>query len=158
MTPILAGERPTPRLMPQRRGTALVAAAYQRHADALVTYIRRDLAAGDPRLARDAEDLAGDVWLSIIENSDRVDGRVLDLKWLRMIARSVVRKYRDARGPERPAGLFGGEHVLAVDGFEDDVVDSMTAKPRRPLPHRNVVPLPVIEQPQAVPAAVKAVA
>jgi DNA-directed RNA polymerase specialized sigma24 family protein len=158
VTPILASQRPTPRLMPQRRGKALIAAAFERHAHALVTYIRRDLAAADSRLARDAEDLAGDVWLSITESADPVDGRVLDLNWLRMIARSVVRKHRAARGPEWPAGLTGDERALVVAGFEDDVVDAMLAKPRQPLPRRNVVQLPVIEEPQAVPAAVRAVA
>jgi DNA-directed RNA polymerase specialized sigma24 family protein len=151
MTPILAGQRPAARPTPRPGGKPLIAAAYAEHADALAAYIRDVLGADDPRLARDAEDVAADAWLRVTEHADRVDDRVLDLDYLRLIARASARRHREARGPELPVGLPVAPSREA--GVEETVLDSLAGE-RRPLPRRR--------RAQAfrpsVPAAVKAVA
>jgi hypothetical protein len=91
-------------------GASLLTAAYERHAAALVEHISASLVAGDWHRA---EDVAGEVWLSITENIDRVDARVLELSWLQMIARSVVRATEDS-GLEVLVAFTGEESELAV--------------------------------------------
>lgn len=107
------GERPVntifaaPRRTAQQR-SALLAAAYERHANALISYISNDLLAG---AGDQGEDLAADVWLRVTENLDRVDERVLELSWLQMIARSVVTNSA-ADGLEMLVGFTGDEPEL----------------------------------------------
>ncbi|ONK09262.1 hypothetical protein [Streptomyces sp. MP131-18] len=158
MNPIL-----TPRPSAGQRGIRpspadALAAAFERHADMLVGYIRTDLAAGDWQLARDAEDVAADAWLLIVESAGPVEGRVLDADWLRLIARAAVRRYLDRRGPERPVGLRGVrlEHGTAEDGFEDLVLDSLPADPV-PADQLRVAPVRALSR-RGVPAAREAVA
>lgn len=109
------GERPVNTIFAAPRPTAqqrsvLLAAAYECHANSLISYINDDLLVG----ARDqGEDLAADVWLRVTENLDRADERVLELSWLQMIARSVVANSA-ADGLELLVGFTGEEPELAA--------------------------------------------
>ncbi|MGW4784917.1 hypothetical protein [Streptomyces sp. NPDC004230] len=117
MSTILAGTRPTEQRV-SNAGSGLLAAAFERHADALLTYIRghNQLSAID---SYGVEDLASEVWLAIAENMDRVDARVLEFSWLRLTANHVINTSA-VEVAEVPAGFTGRERVLAVEGTEDD--------------------------------------
>lgn len=67
----------------------LIATAYTRHHAALLGYVYDRLEVSDHHVG---QDIAADVWLRITESADRVDQRVLDLTWLQMIARAVLRE------------------------------------------------------------------
>ncbi|WP_069874479.1 RNA polymerase sigma factor [Streptomyces malaysiensis] len=99
----------------QSEGSRLLAAAYERHAETLLSYIRNDLGAD----WHEAEDLVAEVWLRMTENLDRVDNRALDLKWLQIIARFVVRYHGTANSFETLVGFTGDEPVLAPQ-LEDE--------------------------------------
>ena len=97
-------------------GASLLTAAYERHAAALVDYVSGSLVVGDWHRA---EDVASEVWLSITKEIDRVDARVLELSWLQMIARSVVRDTKDS-GLEVLVAFTGEEPELAVTTADDE--------------------------------------
>ncbi|MFJ2007958.1 hypothetical protein [Streptomyces chartreusis] len=134
MSTILAGERPTGRRVPNA-GSRLLAAAFEKHADALLAYIRghNEVPVTDPY---GVEDLASEVWLEFTRNLDRVDERVLDLSWLRLAANGVIRKAAKAAAAE-PAvvsiAFTGSQLSLAVGselGAEDEyVLAPMASKP-----------------------------
>ncbi|MFI6658109.1 hypothetical protein ACIBL8_21600 [Streptomyces sp. NPDC050523] len=117
MSTILAGKRPTEQRV-QDAGSGLLAAAFERHADALLAYIRghNDLPANTDSYG--VEDLAGEVWLEFAKNLDRVDQRLLDFSWLRLAANGVIRRAAKAEAVEVPVGFAGGELDLAVEGAE----------------------------------------
>jgi DNA-directed RNA polymerase specialized sigma24 family protein len=94
----------------------LLAAAYELHAGTVADYVR-GLVGADLYLA---EDLAADVWLRITGNLDRVDERVLDLHWLEMIARSVVREQHPVL--EVPVGLADAVRAFAPAPTGDETV------------------------------------
>ncbi|MFC7261542.1 hypothetical protein [Streptomyces lutosisoli] len=113
MNTILAAQRPAEQRA-LSAGSRLLAAAFERHADALQAYIRghNDLPTDD---LYGVEDLASEVWASFAENLDRVDDRILDFSWLRMTANDVVRKAAAVEIVEVLAGFTGAELGLAVD-------------------------------------------
>ncbi|GAA2350655.1 RNA polymerase sigma factor [Streptomyces violaceusniger] len=101
------------------KGADLLAIAFERHAEALLGYIRNDLGAD----WHEAEDLVAEVWLRMMENLDRVDDRALDLKWLQMIARFVTRYHGTTNSSETLVGFTGDEPLLATqmeDGEQQD--------------------------------------
>ncbi|MDX2707797.1 sigma factor [Streptomyces sp. PA03-6a] len=77
--------------------TDLITAAYQAHQQALLRFVYDHLDVSNHCLG---EDIAGEVWLRIVENADRVDHRVMDLAWLQIIARGVIRRRTSPRAVE----------------------------------------------------------
>jgi DNA-directed RNA polymerase specialized sigma24 family protein len=94
---ILAGERPVRQSKQGMPAMDLLAAAFALHADTLMGYV------GELVGPAEAEDAVAEVWVRIAEAGDRIDSRVLDMPWLRMIARSVVSGRPQT--PEVPVGL-----------------------------------------------------
>ncbi|MFF7764240.1 hypothetical protein [Streptomyces griseorubiginosus] len=121
MSTILAGKRPTEQRA-QNAGSGLLAAAFERHADALLAYIRGhdDLPANTDSYG--VEDLAGEVWLEYATKLDRVDTRVLDFSYVRLTANKVIRRAAKVESVEVPFGFVGGEQGLAAvdDGLGSD--------------------------------------
>lgn len=97
MNTILAGERPVSQPMQSLPPMDLLAAAFALHSDTLTAYV------GELVAPAEAEDAVAEVWVRIAEAGDRIDSRVLDLAWLRMITRSVVSGR--PQSPEVPVGL-----------------------------------------------------
>lgn len=132
MSTILAGKRPTEQRA-QNAGSGLLAAAFERHADALLAYIRghNDLPANTDSYG--VEDLAAEVWLEFTTKLDRVDKRILDFSYLRLTANKVVRRAAKFQVVEVPVGFAGGELDLAVDGAEFGDDEDYAVAPLEPV-------------------------
>lgn len=144
MSTILAGKRPTEQRA-QDAGSGLLAAAFERHADALLAYIggHNDLPAATDSYG--VEDLASEVWAEIAKNLDLVDERVTVLSYLRLIANKVVREAAKVEIVEVPVGFAGGELELAADGSEFGADEDYAMAPLEPvetLPTRLIVGAP----------------
>lgn len=132
MSTILAGKRPTEQRV-QNAGSRLLAAAFERHADALPAYIRghNDLPANTDSYG--VEDLVAEVWLEFAAKMDRVDERVLDFLYVRLTANKVVRRAAKVEVVEVPVGFAGGELGLAVEGAEFGDDEDYAVAPLEPV-------------------------
>ncbi len=126
MSTILAGKRPTEQRV-QDAGSRLLAAAFERHADALLAYIRGHSELPASIDSYGVEDLASEVWVDFAKHLDRVDKRVLDFSYLRLTANKVIREAAKVESVEVPVGFTGGELGLAVEGAEFDDEDYAVA-------------------------------
>ena len=86
----------------------LITAAYERHHAALLGFVYDRLDVLDHHLG---EDLAAEVWRRITESADRVDQRVVDLTWLQVIARAVLREHTS---PTRYEAIYVPQEHLAT--------------------------------------------
>lgn len=105
---------------PSRETAAdLLATAYERHSVALIGFFASRLETADFDMA---EDLAGEVWAVLAAGMDRMDHRVLELDWLLLTARAVLRQHNAAAVDELVAlvGFTGDEPELAVASELDD--------------------------------------
>ncbi|MBL1086793.1 hypothetical protein JK359_33345 [Streptomyces actinomycinicus] len=132
MSTILAGKRPTEQRV-QDAGSGLLAAAFERHADALLAYIRGHNELPAHTDSYGVEDLAAEVWLEFATNLDRVDERVLDFSYVRLTANKVVRRAAKAETVEVPVGFAGGEQGLAVEGAEFGDDEGYAVAPLEPV-------------------------
>ncbi|MEU0391025.1 hypothetical protein [Streptomyces chartreusis] len=132
MSTILAGKRPTEQRV-ENAGSRLLAAAFERHADALLAYIRghNELPANTDSYG--VEDLASQVWLEFAMKLDRVDKRVLDFSYVRLTANKVVRRAAKVESVEVLVGFAGGEQGLAIEGAEFGEDEDCAVAPLEPV-------------------------
>ncbi|MFI5688430.1 hypothetical protein [Streptomyces sp. NPDC051636] len=132
MNTIFPAQRPTEQRV-QNAGSRLLAAAFERHADALLAYIRghNELPANTDSYG--VEDLASQVWLEFAMKLDRVDKRVLDFSYVRLTANKVVRRAAKVESVEVLFGFAGGEQGLAVEGAEFGDDEDYAVAPLEPV-------------------------
>ncbi|WP_316779575.1 RNA polymerase sigma factor [Streptomyces sasae] len=132
MSTILAGKRPAEQRA-QDAGSRLLAAAFERHADALLAYIRghNELPAAVDEYG--VEDLASEVWLKLATHVDRIDRRILDFSYLRLTANKVIRKTAEVEVVEVPVGFTGSELGLAAEGAEFGDDEDYAVAPLEPV-------------------------
>ncbi|MFB7293826.1 RNA polymerase sigma factor [Actinacidiphila glaucinigra] len=115
--------------------TDLIIAAYQAHHQGLLAFVYDHLDVTDHR---HGEDIASEVWVQILSNADRVDHRVMDLAWLQIIARGVIRRRTSPRSLEV---RFTDQLPTATPSTEHQVLAHLDTPPAAAAQHATTLPI-----------------